>query len=59
MNIDDWVVSQEEEFERALSAGEISLTEYNESLREVYREARQMANEEAQEAYDDVLREYQ
>jgi hypothetical protein len=46
---------EENILEEQLSAGEISLAEYNESIRDLEREYRAEAEESAQEAYRDTL----
>ena len=53
MSIDSEFEEQEDEICQRFNDGEISLSEYNKELNELYREYRSMAQEACQEAYDD------
>ena len=52
-SIENGVEREEEILQEQLSNGEITLQEYNKALRQLYREAREYAHEEAEQAYED------
>jgi hypothetical protein len=46
---------EEEHLEQQLARGEISLAEYNKELRELHRDFRASIQEQAEQAYQDVM----
>jgi hypothetical protein len=49
---------EEEHLEQQLARGEISLAEYNKELRELHRDFRASIQEQAEQAYQDVMDRY-
>lgn len=54
-SIENGVEREEEILQEQLSNGEITIEEYNKALRQLYREAREYAREEADQAYEDYF----
>lgn len=58
MDINRTVELEEEKLTRDYENGMIDSQEYNRTLNELYREAREAIQEEAQQAYDEVMARY-
>ncbi len=56
MSIERQMEKEEQYLEDELESGSISLNEYNDAMRELERDYRGAAEESAQRAYDDELR---
>jgi len=54
----DALEREEMELERQLDDGEISNKEFHRAINDLYREVREIRQEKAQRAYDNVMDEY-
>jgi hypothetical protein len=55
MSIDSQMEREEQDLCDRVNSGEISTTEYNQEMRDLQREYRGMAEEAAQDAYDNEM----
>ncbi len=58
MDIDRAIRMQEGQLDEQLECGDITQEEYNQEMEMIHREARDVIQEEAERAYDEVMNRY-